>query len=171
MTAAYPRPEEFPSAGPSLEEVAILQDGIRAVRRIRAEMQIAPKIELRVNCESPALWLRHMQALRDLCGVVSVHEMGREGICVTAIVRGQPLYIPLEGVIDIGEEIQRLNKELARSEKDISSLEKRLGNPGFTDRAPPQVVEEFATKLDSARDRWARLSEARALLAGAGEGA
>ena len=121
---------------------------------------------LQICCEKPELLQTHIQALRDLCRVESVEKSGRKGACATAVVQGQELYIPLEGVIDIDAEIERLNKELGKSEKDIASLEKRLGNPGFTDRAPAHVVAEFTQKLDSARDKCSRLSDARDLLCG-----
>ena len=59
------------------------------------------------------------------------------------MVRGNELHIPLEGVIDIEEERQRLDKD-HKSDKDIASLEKRLNNPGFTNRAPAHVVANLA---------------------------
>jgi valyl-tRNA synthetase len=168
MTQSYPVSKDFPEPGASLTEVAQLQEAIRAVRRIRADMEISPKIPLKIYCKEPELLKRHLQALRDLCRVESVEESGRKGACATAVVAGQELYIPLEGVIDIEAEVERLGKELSKSEKDIASLEKRLGNPGFTQRAPAHVVTEFTQKLDSARDKRARLSEARCLLTDAG---
>ncbi len=45
----------------------------------------------------------------------------------------------------------------------MTGLTKRL-NPGFRAKAPPQVIEEFETKLEAAKERLARLSAARALL-------
>jgi valyl-tRNA synthetase len=164
MVAAYPRAGDFPSADASLTEVAQLQEAIRAVRRIRADMQISPKTPLELRCLDTSLLSRHPNALKDLCGVQSVEEGTQQGICATAVVGGQELFIPLEGVIDIGAELDRLDKELLRSTKDIGSLEKRLGNPGFTKRAPAHVVAEFSDKLDKARDRRDRLREARARL-------
>ena len=164
MTAPYPSEGDFPEDDSSLVEVAELQEAIRAIRRIRAEMQIAHKIPLRILTDEPGLLQRHLQGLSDLCGVSEVQKGKRAGICATAVVRGNELYIPLEGVIDIEEERQRLDKELAKSDKDIASLEKRLNNPGFTNRAPAHVVAEFSEKLSTARDRQVKLREARQVL-------
>lgn len=50
--------------------------------------------------------------------------------------------LPLEGVIDIGEERERLSKGAAAAEKERDSLAQRLGNPNFTERAKPEAVEK-----------------------------
>ena len=161
MTAAYPKEEDFPRDPDALDEVAELQEAIVAIRRIRADMELSPKIPLKLHTEDPSLLERHAGAMRDLAGIHSIASGGRQGICATAVVRGKEAFIPLEGVIDIGAEKSRLDKEIAKSDKDIQSLEKRLGNPGFVDRAPKKVVVEFTEKLEAARLRRARLEQAR----------
>ena len=67
-------------------------------------------------------------------------------------------------MVDLDSERQRLGKELARSDKDISGLSGRLSNPGFTDKAPPEVVAEFQQKLEAARQRRDSLQRALAAL-------
>jgi valyl-tRNA synthetase len=52
------------------------------------------------------------------------------------------IVIPLEGVIDIAAEKARLEKALAASEKEAKSLEGRLGNPSFVEKAKPEAVEK-----------------------------
>ena len=103
--------------------------------------------------------------MRDLARVVDIAEGDRAGVCATAVVRGRELYIPLEGVIDIAAERARLDKELAKSDKDIGALTKRLGNTGFVAKAPAKVVEGFRVKLETARERRAALAAARENLA------
>ncbi|MEP3050293.1 MAG: valine--tRNA ligase [Erythrobacter sp.] len=55
---------------------------------------------------------------------------------------GDVFIIPLEGIIDIGEEKARLEKALAASQKEAKSLEGRLGNANFVERAKPEAVEK-----------------------------
>ena len=50
--------------------------------------------------------------------------------------------VPLEGVIDIDAERTRLEKALAVSQKEAKSLEGRLGNANFVERAKPEAVEK-----------------------------
>ena len=52
------------------------------------------------------------------------------------------IVIPLEGVIDIAAEKARLEKALAASQKEAKSLEGRLGNPAFVEKARPEAVEK-----------------------------
>ena len=59
---------------------------------------------------------------------------------VTAL--GDVFIIPLEGIIDIAEEQARLEKALAASEKEAKSLEGRLSNANFVERANPEAVEK-----------------------------
>ena len=59
------------------------------------------------------------------------------------ITAGEDVFIiPLEGIIDIAEEKARLEKALAASQKEASSLEGRLGNANFVERAKPEAVEK-----------------------------
>ena len=50
--------------------------------------------------------------------------------------------LPLEGVIDIGEERERLSKGAAAAEKERDNLAQRLGNPNFAERAKPEAIEK-----------------------------
>jgi valyl-tRNA synthetase len=163
MTAAFPKAADFPDDAAALDEVALLQEAIVAVRRIRSEMEISPRVELTLRMTDPGALGKHGNALRDLARVTSVVAGGREGASATAVIRGQDATIPLEGVIDLDAERSRLDKEIQKSDKDVTGLTKRL-NPGFRAKAPPQVIEEFETKLEAAKERLARLSAARALL-------
>ena len=52
------------------------------------------------------------------------------------------IVVPLEGVIDIAAEKARLEKALAASQKEAKSLEGRLSNPSFVEKAKPEAVEK-----------------------------
>ena len=52
------------------------------------------------------------------------------------------IILPLEGVIDIAAEKARLEKALAASQKEASSLAARLANPAFVEKARPEAVEK-----------------------------
>jgi valyl-tRNA synthetase len=52
------------------------------------------------------------------------------------------LIVPLEGVVDIAAEQARLEKALAASQKEAKSLESRLSNPAFSEKAKPEAVEK-----------------------------
>jgi valyl-tRNA synthetase len=160
-TAAFPNAADFPEDPVSLAEVARLQEAIVAIRRIRAEMQLANKVHLTIRTTDTAMLSRHAQALKDLAGVHSIEQGGRQGICATAVISGAELFLPLEGIIDIDAERARLEKGIDKATKDVGALERRLSNPRYVDRAPAHVVKETRDKLTDAQERLGKLESAR----------
>jgi valyl-tRNA synthetase len=77
-------------------------------------------------------------------------------------VRGGTFGLPLAEIIDIGEERARLEKTLARLEKELGGLRGRLDNPKFVESAPDEVVEETRENLAA---REAEAEKIRAALA------
>jgi valyl-tRNA synthetase len=67
----------------------------------------------------------------------------------TPSVRGAlgELYLPLEGLIDIAAEKARLNREMTKTQVEIDKVQQKLSNPGFIQKAPPQVLEEHQRRL------------------------
>ena len=59
---------------------------------------------------------------------------------------GTEIFIPLEGIIDLDAERKRLEKEIARLQELIDSIDRKLANPSFVDKAPKEVVEKEREK-------------------------
>jgi valyl-tRNA synthetase len=115
-----------------------------------------------------AEWLpRHTGALAHLAGIESVEmlEGERPSASATAVVKGAELVIPLDGVVDLDAERERLDKEIAKVAKDVGALEGRLGNAGFVAKAPEKVVAGFREKLAAAKLKLVQLEQARGALA------
>ena len=74
--------------------------------------------------------------------------------------------IPLEGLIDLNAETERLKKDLAKTEKERDSLDKRLSSPKFVERAPAEVVAESKAQLASLNEKCERLNAALKRIAG-----
>jgi valyl-tRNA synthetase len=71
----------------------------------------------------------------------------------TTLVGNMKLLIPLAGLIDKEAELLRLARDLARRQDELERCEKKLANPGFTDKAPAEVVareQERARELAAA---------------------
>ena len=160
MTAAYPKASDYPADTGALAEVKLLQEAIVAIRRIRADMDLKARQPLDIRGTDVAVLQKHQRAMHDLAGVNDIIVGGREGVCATAVVRGQELYLPLEGVIDLDAERARLDKQIDKTAKDVKGLTRRL-NPGFKAKAPAAVVADFEAKLADASERLERLQGAR----------
>jgi valyl-tRNA synthetase len=74
------------------------------------------------------------------------------------------LFLPMEGLIDVGAEKSRLTKELEKIEAEISKVEQKLANPGFTQKVPPQVLQEHQARLADWQNKLAQVKTALAAL-------
>ena len=90
------------------------------------------------------------------------------GGSAVAAVGTLEVILPLEGLVDLDAERARLEKEIAKKEKDLNALEKKLSNQGFVSKAPAHVVEgerkrrtELAAALETQRELLTNLSGAR----------
>jgi valyl-tRNA synthetase len=156
----------------AVKEMQVLIEAIRAVRNIRAEMEVAPKhqIELlvRPDAETEAVFTRNEAAIRRLCGVsklIVAPELTRPEKSMTAVVTGAELFLPLAGLVDVEKTIARLEAELKKLNAEVERVEKKLSNPGFTAKAPAHVVEAERQKGEEYKEKrekvLARLQELR----------
>ena len=67
--------------------------------------------------------------------------------------------MPLAELIDVEKELARLKKEAEKNESEIKRAEGKLGNKGFTEKAPAKVVEEERAKLDTYLEMRGKLAE------------
>ena len=81
------------------------------------------------------------------------------------VTAGEDVFvIPLEGIVDIAAEKARLEKALATSQKEAKSLEGRLSNPAFAEKAKPEAVEKARADLVHHSGEVERLTAALARL-------
>ncbi|MFD0933761.1 valine--tRNA ligase, partial [Methylobacterium trifolii] len=80
------------------------------------------------------------------------------------LVRGVVAALPLEGIVDLAAEVERLRKEEGKTAAEIRKIEAKLGNADFVARAPEEVVEENRERRDSEATRLEKLREALARL-------
>ncbi len=161
MLAAYPRAPEGWRDVEAERTIESLIEVVRAVRNVRSEMNLAPKVELElyVGTGPVAGVLESNDALlRRLARLSEVHDSGAApGGCVSVLAADSELFVPIAGYVDLSAETERLRCEIARIDKEAEGLRKKLENPGFLAKAPEEVVRR-------GRERARRASEERALL-------
>jgi valyl-tRNA synthetase len=74
------------------------------------------------------------------------------------------IYLPLAGMLDIGKELERLDKEITQANQEIARLQSRLANESFVSRAKPEIVEKEREKLAAQEERLSKLRKRRAEL-------
>jgi len=141
--------------------MALLQEVVVEVRKIRTENKIPPKarLELWVKSSGPAearALAAESSSVKTLAGI-STLEFAAAFPAGKRILKGVAgpfeLAIPLDETADLAQEKERLERELQKIQADIAKLEAKLGNGDFVSKAPQAVVEENRTRLEGLRDR------------------
>lgn len=138
---------------------------VSAIRNIRAEANIAPSLPLNIiirtdnNGTSRILnqqsWV--IQKLQKTESIVIASHAEKPGLCASAIVDDIEIFIPLEGLIDLDKERDKITKEIQRLEGFKKSVEAKLANENFISRAPAEVVENEKNKVKDASQAIAKL--------------
>jgi len=141
---------------------AALIEAIRVVRNLRAVAGLKPAQPAPVQFISgrPALAVLLQQATADitaLCRAASVSvlspaeaEAAGPQRALAGVSGELQVLLPLEGLVDLEALRGRLQKDIARAEKEIAGLAGRLANPNFAGKAPPEVVAECRANLADA---------------------
>jgi valyl-tRNA synthetase len=88
---------------------------------------------------------------------------------VVSVAGDVEVLVGLIGLVEPDKERDRITRQIKKLDKDIDGLDKRLGNPKFADKAPPEVVTEAKTLLESLKAQRERLVGALAFLGELGE--
>jgi valyl-tRNA synthetase len=155
-------------------EIGWVVDLVTAVRSVRAEMNITPAtltplLLVAASAETKDRARRWSDVVNRMARLseISFAEAAPDG-AVQLLVRGEVAALPLKGVIDLGAEKTRLDKELAKAEADIKRVDAKLGNEKFVANAPEEIVEEEKEKREAAVARKAKILEALERLKKAG---
>ncbi|APG27545.1 valine--tRNA ligase [Syntrophotalea acetylenivorans] len=167
MLATYTNADVFPSNPQGAAKMELIMEVIKGIRNIRGEMNVAPgkQIPAVLDCKSDAAvnvvaegenYIRALAKLNDLCfGMGAEHPEQ----AATQVAGEVEILLPLAGLINLEEEKKRLQKEIAKVEKDVAMFSKKLENEAFLAKAPPEVLEKNRSKLQEAREKRAILQE------------
>ena len=144
--ARYPQNPEGTSIGFAEDQMKRLQELIVAVRDMRRQLGVEEKasvpIRLRVAPDARAGIEQNRDIVGRLAKVSAIEfvEAMPEGASVRSAA-GFDVAVIYERTIDVAVECERLRKELARFEKEVSNADRQLANQGFLAKAPANVVE------------------------------
>ncbi|WP_127588736.1 valine--tRNA ligase [Paenibacillus koleovorans] len=173
MLASWPIYDVKWEAPDAEKEMNLLMEIIRSVRNIRAEVNVpmSKKIELLVRPADEAAFAilsGNEDYLRRFCNTSELAirlDLANPEKAMTAVVTGAELYLPLAGLIDISQEMARLEKEVQTLNAEVDRIDKKLGNEGFVAKAPARVIEEEKAKRQDYADKrekvLARMAELR----------
>lgn len=165
-------PEEYAkNFAEEAKQMEAVMDVIKAIRNIRADMNVAPSKKSTIYIVSDDLdGLKTTEAylLRLGYGEKVVYTSSRDDVpknAVSAVCSACEVCLPLLDLIDVETEKARLDKEKKRLEGEIKRGEGKLNNQGFLAKAPKELVEEERAKLDNYKDMYEKVkSQIEALL-------
>mgnify|MGYP001742050850 FL=1 len=172
VVATYPtvHPEQMDEK--AAEEMEFLMDFIRSVRTVRNEMNTP--LSKPINIIAKVSDAAHYAILKENESYIARFSNPEEFVygedveapsdAVTSVITGAEIYLPLAGLINIEDEIARLEKEAEKLQQEVDRVEKKLSNEKFVAKAPAAVVEaERAKGADYQAQREAVLERIAAL--------
>ncbi|HAB53859.1 MAG: valine--tRNA ligase [Ignavibacteria bacterium RIFOXYB2_FULL_35_12] len=148
-TSEYPKFDEMLVNTEAEKEMEFVQDIITAIRNVRGEMNIPPSKFVKAFIKSTSVKDYQLDYIKKLAKVeeVQVSEaITKPKASASTIIKNCEIYVPLEGLIDLDVEKNRLQKEISRLEGLLVGIDKKLSNEKFVSNAVPEVVEKERMK-------------------------
>jgi valyl-tRNA synthetase len=176
MFASWPKPftaeeKDYFGLDDTADKVAAAKYELVGLgRNLRREMKLDPAKKLKFILKPAGnLAAAEVEVLKILLNAEAVEVVAKDW----SPAKGTPsagnalgeIFLPLEGLIDIGAERIRLTKEVEKIQSEIAKVEQKLANPNFTQKVPAKVLDEHKQRLAE----WqAKLAQVKASLAALG---
>ena len=165
MIAEWPKYTELANFELEENEIETVKEIIKGVRKLRVNMNVAPskKASMIFVTEKKDVIEAGRSFIEKLAGAENITiQDNKNGIpenAVSLAVPGIEIYIPFNELVDIGAELERLEKEKLTYENEIKRVEKMLSNEGFISKAPVAKIEEEKNKKAKYEELLAKTEE------------
>ncbi len=163
--------QEWPVANGDLRDrdaekhLRLVIDAVTAIRRLRTEQSVEPGKEVTVTIvtkEYPKLFDAQAEHIRRLGKVGSLTiATSAKGLkdTASAILADAEVHLSLEGLVDKDAEKAKLTKEKADLERYAGSIEGKLKNKAFVERAPVELVTSEKEKLAATKEKLSKIEQ------------
>ena len=163
MIEKYPETEKKMIDKKAENNFGLIRDIITGIRNARTENKIEPAKKIKAviyTGKNLKLIEENLEIIKFLARL-SEAELKKSGPKIekaAAIVfEDIEIYLPLEGLVDLDKEKERLQKEIDNLSKYVKGLEGKMGNENFVKNAPSEVVEQEKEKLESSKEKLGKL--------------
>ncbi len=162
ISSSYPEHQEefnFPDEQTQMNKFI---ETITNIRNLRASVNIKPKEEISAYFFTDDKFFaeflyENRSFMNDLArvnsGKVFNKKSTRPSKSLMAATSFCEIYVPLEGVIDLEEQVSRITKEIEKTQKEFNKFDKKLQNPKFIENAKPEAVEEAKQKAGAFKEK------------------
>lgn len=139
---------------------------VRAIRNVKSEMNVAPSLKPKVLILIKSFNKANLKSFAEYIESQAKCEVqfaefidSNPANSAFAVVDDIDIWVNLEGMIDVGAEIKRIEKEISKVEKDVTFLNKRLANEDYLKNAPQEVVDDDKVRLKGFIEKLNKLKE------------
>lgn len=148
----------------AFEEITLVKEVVLALRNIRGENQIKPSQKFTAWAvpteeKTQKMLLKNVAEVMRLAGLDDLKVEARSSLskCAVAPIRFADAHIdvivPLEGLVNIEDEVKRLQKSIEKINKDVMLLTKKLSNDNFVKNAPQDIVQKDTELLNELKSK------------------
>ena len=168
MLSAWPEYQETWNFAEEEEMLGRIKDLVRGIRNLRTDMDVPPSRKAKViivsEDEKVCTTFETMQdAYRNLISASEIAiRKDKEGIAedaVSVVIPGAVVYMPLEDLVDMEKEKERLLKEKEKLTKELARSHGMLNNEKFVSKAPAAKIQEEKEKLAKYEQMMAQVEE------------
>ena len=174
IKAEYPQYKDEYHFPTEAKEMELVFETITSLRNVRQSFNISPSIKVNIEVLAPSEekpvfeavipYLQRLARVENVKFIENTDNSSKKS--ATAVVSASKIIIPLENLIDMDEEIARQNKKLDKLLKEKSSLEGRVNNPKFVEKAPKELVDETKAKIEELANQQKAIEDFINLLKG-----
>ena len=172
IISSWIKPKAFKKSKNIQKEMDFLKSIVTSIRSIRSRMNVpfSKKVDLTVRCDKKVevTFNNHKSLITSLANLNNIslgEKIERPSQSSTAVVEGAELFVPLGGLIDIDEEKARMEKRILEINRLLSSINGKLANENFINRAPESVIMKEKSNLNKLTDELEKVNSNLKILA------
>ncbi|MGI5958159.1 MAG: valine--tRNA ligase [Massiliimalia sp.] len=163
MISSWPVYDEKLNFAKEERDFEQIMDAIKGIRNARAEKNVPPsrKAAVYIATEGEEVFAQGTAFFERLASASEVH-LGKDWDIENAmqvVTNAARIFIPMGELVDREKELERLNKEKEKCEKEVNMFKNKLSNEKFVSKAPAAVVEEQRQKLAKAEEKLQNILE------------
>ena len=165
IVSEYPRYNDRKNYFVAVKEVELIKEIIKTLRNVKVKTgaPASKKVSLYVISDKKKAIKNGATYIKKLAGVTDIVFIEDKKVltekCVSQVLDGAELFIPLGELVNFEQEIERLNTELKGVESEIARASGKLANAGFLAKAPKQLVDAEKEKLNKYIDMREKLKK------------
>lgn len=167
MRQAYPEAGAWPEDQAAERELDWIKGFVLGIRQVRGEMNISPGRALPVVLQEASASDRryaelHGRFLTRMVRLQDIRLLGDEETppaAAAVLLGGMRILVPMEGLIDVAAELDRLGRQREKLLADLGKAEKKLANQNFVSNAPADVVEKERQRVLDFGDAMGKIDQ------------